>query len=80
MPTEWALADSAIRLSVVCLVKIWNKVEAENPSFWLGKHLGISPIEYYGIFSNSSSCYNFCTTYEVTTSLYTDVLARATSL
>jgi hypothetical protein len=39
MPIDWAFADAAIRLSMVCLVKIWNKVEVENPSFRLRKHL-----------------------------------------
>jgi hypothetical protein len=77
--SDWALADSAIRLCVVCLVKTWYKLEDENLSFWLGKRLEISPIEYCGQFFNFSSCYNFSAAYEVNTSLYTTVLARTTS-
>jgi hypothetical protein len=39
MPKDWAPADSAIRLAVVCLVKIWYNLEIENPLLRLGKHL-----------------------------------------
>jgi hypothetical protein len=39
MPRDWALADSAIRLSVVCLVKLWHELKPENASFRLEKHL-----------------------------------------
>ena len=33
MPIEWAIADAAIRLSMVELADICHKVEIEIPSF-----------------------------------------------
>jgi hypothetical protein len=38
MPRNWVLADSAARLGVVCLAKVWYNLKLENPSSRLEKH------------------------------------------
>jgi hypothetical protein len=80
MPSDWALADPAIRLSVVCLIKIWNKVELENPSFRLEKRLVKFPDGHLDRFCVFSTCYNFGTAYESSTSLYISVLGGTNPL
>jgi hypothetical protein len=50
MPMDWALADSANRLSVACMVKMCTNINRENPLFSLGKHLVKFPIGTVGTF------------------------------
>jgi len=50
MPIEWAIADTAIRLSMVQLADICTKLEIETFLFRLGKHLEIFPMGIMGIF------------------------------
>jgi hypothetical protein len=54
MPSGWALADSAVRPSVVCLVNIWYKVKVENTLFRLGKNLVKFPNEDQDDFSTTT--------------------------
>ena len=44
MPIDWAIADTANRLSVVQLADICTKVEVEKTLFRLGKKLGHFPM------------------------------------
>jgi hypothetical protein len=80
MPMDWAIADSAIRLSVDCLADICTKLEVENPLLRLGKALGIFPWELRELRTVFSSAYNFESTKQSTTTLSTVALGRAWSL
>ena len=80
MPSDWALADSANRLSVVCLVKICTNLTLGNPLVRLEKHLLKFLNGHWHHFFLFSTCYNFETNYESGTSLYVTLLGRINPL
>jgi hypothetical protein len=73
MPSALAHADSAIRLSVACLVNTWSKLKPQNRLFRLKpqNRLVNFPNGHWGNFSVSSACYNFGSDTERGTGLYT---------
>jgi hypothetical protein len=79
-PSDWALADSAVRLSVLRWVKVWYKVELENPLLRLEKHLVKFRNGYLDHLYVLSTCYYVRTTRESSISLYTIRLGGTNTL